>query len=102
MMTAIDRTTIFMWTPRRKAALVLMVDTKLFTLEEVLEKYDISAEEFQGWADALNRNGVDGLQIKQLYKTGPKRRYRRRKDEDPTKLSVKEPRHLLGSKTFRY
>jgi hypothetical protein len=96
----------FYWTARRKAALVLMVDTGLWTLTEVLEKYpDISAEEFQLWADALNRQGIPGLQVKQNQKTGPKRKYRRRKIvelDDMTKLSLKEPKQLFGSRDFRY
>ncbi len=49
------------WVIRRKAEVVSGVRGGLITLEEALERYNLSAEEFQAWERQLDRHGVNGL-----------------------------------------
>jgi len=61
------------WVIRRKAELVAAVRGGLISLEEVCERYQLSAEEFQTWQASLNRHGVRGLRTTrlQLYRKTP-------------------------------
>ncbi|HZV58110.1 MAG TPA: DUF1153 domain-containing protein [Sphingobium sp.] len=49
------------WTPRRKAEVVAAVTGGLLTVDEALERYNLSVEEFAGWQRAVDRHGVPGL-----------------------------------------
>jgi Protein of unknown function (DUF1153)/Sigma-70, region 4 len=49
------------WVPRRKAAVVIAVQTGKITLEEACNRYQLSAEEFFAWKRALATHGLPGL-----------------------------------------
>lgn len=54
------------WVARRKAQVVAAVQAGLLTLDEALNRYKLTLEEFTGWQRALYRHGLRGLQITQL------------------------------------
>lgn len=54
------------WVMRRKAEVVAAVNGGLLTLDEVLERYSLSLEEFAGWQRSLDRSGMDGLRVTRL------------------------------------
>ncbi len=56
------------WTPRRKAEVVAAVVGGLLTVDEVLEMYDLSVEEFAGWQRAVDRFGLAGLKQTRLQR----------------------------------
>ena len=67
---------------RRKAEVVSAVQAGLLTLDEALNRYKLTLEEFTGWQRALYRHGLRGLQITQLQickMTDRRRRPGRRK-----------------------
>lgn len=49
------------WVARRKAAVVAAVEQKVISLEEACRRYDLSAEEFQSWREALETHGLNAL-----------------------------------------
>jgi hypothetical protein len=49
------------WIARRKALVVIAVESGLATLEEAMARYDLSEEEYAGWAAAVVAHGTDGL-----------------------------------------
>lgn len=49
------------WTIRRKAEVVAAVDGGLLTIDDVLERYKVSLEEFVTWRMAIERWGMNGL-----------------------------------------
>ena len=49
------------WVAARKAAVVKGVESGLITLEEAIARYDLSEEEYAGWATMAARHGTDGL-----------------------------------------
>lgn len=51
------------WVVRRKAEVVAAVSGALLTIDEVLERYGLTLEEFASWERALDRSGVPGLRI---------------------------------------
>jgi hypothetical protein len=51
------------WVARRKAQVVKAVQSGLLTLDEAMDRYRLSMEEFIGWQRALYRYGVSGLQV---------------------------------------
>ena len=54
------------WTARRKALVVEAVLSGMITIEEVTRGYALSVEEFLSWHNAMQRHGVQGLQITKL------------------------------------
>lgn len=64
------------WVPRRKAEVVAAVDGGLLTMDEALDRYGLSFEEFIGWQKAMDRNGIPGLRITraQQYRDAKKRK----------------------------
>lgn len=56
------------WVARRKAEVVAAVDGGLISLEEALERYQLSLEEFSGWRRSLERAGIPGLRITQAQR----------------------------------
>ena len=54
------------WVIRRKAAVVEAVKSGVITLDEVCQRYDISAEEFAIWQELIDRHGVRGLRVTKL------------------------------------
>ena len=51
------------WVASRKLAVVRGVSLGLISREEALRLYELSEEEFDGWAGAVKRYGKDGLKI---------------------------------------
>ena len=59
------------WVVRRKAEVVAAVNGGLLTIDEVLERYSLTLEEFAGWQRAVDRSGMPGLRVTRIqhYKT---------------------------------
>jgi len=51
------------WVARRKAQVVAAVQGGLLTLEEALNRYNLTLEEFLSWRYAVNRFGMAGLRV---------------------------------------
>lgn len=51
------------WVIRRKAEVVSACNGGLLTLDEVLERYDLTLEEFTSWQRAVERAGMQGLRV---------------------------------------
>jgi hypothetical protein len=49
------------WVIRRKAEIVLAVHGGLLSLAEACERYQLTAEEFAAWENAIERHGLPGL-----------------------------------------
>jgi hypothetical protein len=54
------------WVARRKRAVVHGVRSGLLTLEDALERYDLSKEEFAAWEAAEARHGLSGLKATRI------------------------------------
>lgn len=54
------------WVPRRKARIVAAVEGGLISREWALERYRLSAEEFDSWKASLSRFGMRGLCVTKL------------------------------------
>jgi len=51
------------WVASRKAQVVAAVESGLMTIEEVMQRYRLSLEEFYSWQRAMDRAGVYGLRV---------------------------------------
>ncbi|UWQ20284.1 DUF1153 domain-containing protein [Jannaschia sp. W003] len=49
------------WVARRKAAVVRGVESGLITMDEAVERYGLSEEEYASWREMISRYGTDGL-----------------------------------------
>ena len=74
------------WVAHRKAQVVAAVESGLVTIDEVIERYGLSVEEFAGWQPARDRAGVAGLRIAWLKKD--RASHRRAKAKAGTKLQL--------------
>ena len=54
------------WVVRRKAEVVAAVNGGLLTLNEVLERYNLTLEEFASWQRAVDRSGMQGLRVTRI------------------------------------
>lgn len=54
------------WVVRRKAEVVAAVNGGLLTVDEVLERYDLTLEEFASWQRAIERSGMQGLRVTRI------------------------------------
>lgn len=54
------------WVIRRKAEVVAAVNGGLLTMDEALERYSLSLEEFSSWQRAVDRSGMQGLRVTRL------------------------------------
>jgi hypothetical protein len=54
------------WVVRRKAEVVAAVSGGLLTIDEVLERYNLTLEEFASWQRAVDRSGMKGLRVTRL------------------------------------
>jgi hypothetical protein len=54
------------WVIRRKAEVVAAVNGGLLTIDEVLERYNLTLEEFAGWQRAVDRSGMQGLRVTRI------------------------------------
>src|SRR6185437_3018552 len=66
------------WIARRKADVVAAVEGGLLSEPEACARYNISREEFAGWLEAFDREGVPGLRAR-----AKARGTRRAKSEQP-------------------
>ena len=66
------------WVVRRKAEVVAAVSGGLLTIDEVLERYNLTLEEFASWQRAVERSGMKGLRVTKLqdYRKQYERQYR--------------------------
>jgi len=58
--------TISRWVTRRKAEVVAAVEGGLLSLEEALDRYGLSEEEFNGWQRLYSAHGTKGLRATRL------------------------------------
>ncbi|MFW6027674.1 MAG: DUF1153 domain-containing protein [bacterium] len=49
------------WVIRRKAEVVAAVRGGLISLEDALERYRLTLEEYQAWQRAIDKHGLQGL-----------------------------------------
>lgn len=56
------------WVVSRKALVVKAVAHGLIKLDEALERYDLTHEEFDGWCSAVERHGLEGLKVTALQR----------------------------------
>jgi len=61
--TALPPRSTTRWVASRKAQVVIAVENGQISLDEAIERYNLSLEEFQSWQRALDRSGVAGLRI---------------------------------------
>ena len=54
------------WVVRRKAEVVAAEKGGLLSLDEVLERYNLTLEEFAGWQRAVDRSGMQGLRVTRI------------------------------------
>ena len=66
------------WVMRRKAEVVAAVNGGLLTIDEVLERYSLTLEEFASWQRAMDRSGMKGLRVTriQIYREEYERKLR--------------------------
>ena len=61
------------WVVRRKAAVVTAVRTGRITLEEALQRYQLTEEEYRSWERAFEQHGLQGLRSTRLQQyRGPR------------------------------
>lgn len=61
-------TSIRRWVASRKAVVVRAVEHGLIARDEVLDRYDLSEEEFESWCRAVHKHGVQALKVTALQK----------------------------------
>lgn len=54
------------WVIRRKAEVVAAVRGGLISLEEALERYSLTSDEFLSWQRSIERHGLAGLRTTRL------------------------------------
>jgi Protein of unknown function (DUF1153) len=66
------------WVVRRKAEVVVAVNTGIITIEQACQVYQLTEEEFLSWKRALETHGLLGLRTTrtQQYRRFPSRRAR--------------------------
>ena len=78
------------WSPQRKASVVEAVRSGLIGLDEACRRYQLSAEEFLEWQQALEIHGVGGLSLtrSKYYRHTPRAdgRWRARGGQGPTEI----------------
>ena len=66
------------WVARRKAAVVTAVHNGRITLEEALQLYQLTEEEYRSWGRAFEEHGLHGLRSTRLQQYRRPRRPRSR------------------------
>jgi len=56
------------WVASRKASVVIGVQSGLLTLEEALETYSLTEEEYASWVYGVSAHGVSGLKTTQIQR----------------------------------
>jgi hypothetical protein len=76
------------WVALRKAQIVRAVESGLLTIDEVIDRYGLSIEEFAGWQRAMDRAGVAGLRIAWLQKDRASQRREKQRLNGGTRLTL--------------
>src|SRR5262249_13226981 len=90
------------WVVRRKAAVVTAVRSGRITLEEALQRYQLTEEEYRSWDRAFDQHGLPGLRSTRLqqYRTPrPRRGPRARRSAGHHPGSALRSHQLLSSQT---
>ena len=66
------------WVVRRKAAVVTAVRAGRITLEEALQRYQLTEEQYRSWERAFEAHGLPGLRATRLQQYRTPSRPRRR------------------------
>ena len=66
------------WVVRRKAAVVTAVRAGRITLEEALQRYQLTEEDYRSWDRAFEAHGLPGLRATRLQQYRTPSRPRRR------------------------
>jgi hypothetical protein len=61
------------WVARRKAAVVAAVRSGRITLEEALQRWQLTEEEYRSWERAFEQHGLPGLRSTRLQQYQPPR-----------------------------
>jgi hypothetical protein len=81
---------IVRWSPQRKASVVEAVRSGLIGLDEACRRYQLSAEEFREWQQALKVHGIGGLSVTRSkyyrHTPGADGRWRARGGQGPTDI----------------
>lgn len=56
------------WVASRKAAVVRAVKHGLMSRDEALSRFDLSGDEFDGWASAVEQHGIPALRTTAIQK----------------------------------
>lgn len=56
------------WVASRKARVVLAVTSGLLSMEEALDMYNLSEEEYAAWVHAISVHGMQALKTTQIQK----------------------------------
>lgn len=56
------------WVASRKERVVTAVSMGLIEMEEALQRYDLSQEEFELWKHAVEKHGAKGLKVTAIQK----------------------------------
>ena len=73
------------WVARRKATVVAAVRANVISLEEALNRYSLTVEEFRSWEKAIDEHGLRGLRATRAGNArGPKKRGRKPARGHPT------------------
>jgi hypothetical protein len=54
------------WVARRKAQVVTAVRAGRLSFEDACQRYNISAEEYASWEQAIDRHGMNALRVTRL------------------------------------
>lgn len=54
------------WVVRRKAEVVAAVNGGLLSIDDVLDRYTLTLEEFASWQRAVDRSGMQGLRVTRI------------------------------------
>jgi len=65
------------WIARRKAQVIAAVETGLLSEADACARYNISREEFAGWLEAFDREGVPGLRARAAARSARQAKVRR-------------------------
>lgn len=61
------------WVSRRKAEIVIAVNSGLLSLNEACDRYALSQEEFMAWAGSFRDFGLEGLHVTRALTEGERR-----------------------------
>ena len=73
------------WVIRRKAEVVCAVEGKLLTLDEAIQRYNITLTEYAAWKRAVSRHGIKGLRLTKVQE------YRERERRFPDMYGCETP-----------